>query len=59
MPLDIRLELHDVPPSKLAEIKATNDSFDGDNKYLASGFCKVIEILVDDIYVRFGGQIFW
>ena len=29
-----------------------------DNKYTASEICKVIEFLVDNIYVRFGGQLF-
>ena len=31
---------------------------DGDNKYTASDICKMIEFLVDNIYVRFGGQLF-
>ena len=30
----------------------------GDNKYTASDICKMIEFLVDNIYVRFGGQLF-
>ena len=36
----------------------TNDPLDGDNKYTASDICKMIEFLVDNIYVRFGGQLF-
>ena len=35
-----------------------NDPLNGDNKYTASDICKMIEFLVDDIYVRFGGQLF-
>ena len=36
----------------------TNDPLNGDNKYAASDICKMIEFLVDNIYVRFGGQLF-
>ena len=36
----------------------TNDPLNGDNKYTASGICKMIEFLVDNIYVSFGGQLF-
>ena len=36
----------------------TNNSLYGDNKYTANDICKIIEFLVDNIYVRFGGQIF-
>ena len=36
----------------------TNDPLNGDNKYTASGICKMIEFLVDNIYVRFSGQLF-
>ena len=36
----------------------TNDHSDGDNKYIANGICKIIEFLVDNIYVRFSGQLF-
>ena len=35
----------------------TNDPFDGDNKYTANDICKMTEFLVDNIYVRFGGQL--
>ena len=34
----------------------TNDPLNGDNEYSASDICKMIEFLVDIIYVRFGGQ---
>ena len=37
----------------------TNDSLNGDDKYTANDICKMIEFLVDNIYVRFGGQLFW
>ena len=36
----------------------TSDPFNGDNKYTANDICKIIEFLVDNIYVRFGGQLF-
>ena len=36
----------------------TNASLNGDNKYTASDICKMVEFLVDNIYVRFGGQLF-
>ena len=36
----------------------TNDPLNGDNKYIASDVCKMIEFLVDNIYVRFGRQLF-
>ena len=36
----------------------TSDPLNGDNKYTANDICKMIEILVDNIYVRFGGQLF-
>ena len=36
----------------------TSDPLNGDNKYSASDICKMIEFLVDNVYVRFGGQIF-
>ena len=35
-----------------------NDPLIGDNKYTASDICKMIEFLVDNIYVRFGEQLF-
>ena len=35
----------------------TNDPLNGDNKYTASDICKMTEFLVDNIYVRFGGQL--
>ena len=36
----------------------TNDTLNGDNKYTAKDICKMIEVSVDNIYVRFGGQLF-
>ena len=36
----------------------TIDPLNGDSKYTASDICKVIEFLVDNIYFRFGGQLF-
>ena len=36
----------------------TSDPSNGDNKYTANDICKMIEFLVDNIYVRFGGQLF-
>ena len=36
----------------------TSDPLNGDNKYTANDICKIIEFLVDNIYVRSGGQLF-
>ena len=36
----------------------TSDPLNGDNKYTANDICKMIEFLVDNIYVRFGGQLY-
>ena len=36
----------------------TSDPLNGDNKYTANDICKMIEFLVDNIYVTFGGQLF-
>ena len=36
----------------------TNDPLNGDNKYTANDICKMIEFLLDNVYVRFGGQLF-
>ena len=36
----------------------TNDPLNGDNKYTANDTCKIIEFLVNNICVRFGGQLF-
>ena len=55
------MESHETFTSKLAEMKAVSpilDPLNGDNKYPANDICKVIEFLVDNIYVRFGGQLF-
>ena len=35
-----------------------SDSLNGDSKYTANDICKMIEFLVDNMYVRFGGQLF-
>ena len=36
----------------------TKDLVNSDNKYTADDICKMIEFLVDNIYVRFAGQLF-
>ena len=36
----------------------TSDPLNGENKYTANDICKMIEFLVDNIYVRFRGQLF-
>ena len=36
----------------------TNDPLNGDNKYTANDICKMIEFLVNDIYLRSGRQLF-
>ena len=36
----------------------TGDPLNCDNKYTANDICRMTEFLVDNIYVRFGGQIF-
>ena len=36
----------------------TSDPVNVDNKYTASDICKMIEFLVDNIHIRFGGQLF-
>ena len=36
----------------------TSHPLNGDNKYTANDIRKMIEIFVDNIYVRFGGQLF-
>ena len=35
-----------------------NDPLNGDSKYTVNDICKMIEFLVDNMYVRFGGQLF-
>ena len=35
-----------------------SDPLNGDNKYTANDICKMIEFLVDNIYLRFGGHLF-
>ena len=34
-----------------------NDLLNGDNKYTSNEICEMIEFLVDNVYVRFGGQL--
>ena len=36
----------------------TSGPLNGDNKYTVSDICKMTEFLVDNVYVRFGGQLF-
>ena len=36
----------------------TSDPSNGDNKYTANDICKIIEFLVDNLFVRFGRQLF-
>ena len=36
----------------------TNDLLNGDNKYTANHICKMVEFFMDNIYFRFGGQLF-
>ena len=55
-----KMELHDTPTSKLAEMKCyfTSDPLNRDIQYTANDICKMIEFLLDNLYVRFGGQLF-
>ena len=45
-------------PSNRNKSYFTSDPLNGDNKYTANGICKMTEFLVDNIYVRFSGQLF-
>ena len=58
MPLKTKMELHNTSTSKLADIKVISPVIVDDNKYTANHICKMIEFLVDNIYVRYGGQLF-
>ena len=60
MPLNTKMELHNTPTLKLAEIKPISPVIFQmvTKKYTASDICKMIKFLVDNIYVRFGGQLF-
>ena len=56
---------HKNGPTRYSDIKVcrnksyfTNDPLNGDNKYTANDICKMTEVLVDNIYVRFGGELF-
>ena len=35
----------------------TSDPLNGNNKYTANDICKMVEFLVGNIFVRFGGQV--
>ena len=35
----------------------TSDLLHGNNKYAANDICKMVEFLVGNIFVRFGGQV--
>ena len=37
---------------------STSGPLNSDNKYTANDICKMIEFLVGNVYVRFGGQLF-
>ena len=53
-----KMELHDTHTHiKVGRNKIyfTSDPVNGDNKYTAN---EIIEFLVDNVYVRFGGQLF-
>ena len=55
------MKSHETFTSNFAEMKAVSpmlDPLNGDNKYPANDICKMIEFLMDNIYVRFGGQLF-
>ena len=59
MPLNTKMELHDTCTHiKVGRNKSyfTNDPLNGDNKYTANDICKMIEFLVGNICVRFGGH---
>ena len=51
---------NDCPHVKVGRNESyfTSDPLNGDNKYTANDICKMTEFLVDNIYVRFGGQLF-
>ena len=36
----------------------TSNPINGDNKYTGNDICKMIEFLVNNIYVKFGGLLF-
>ena len=59
MPLNTKMELQ-YTDIKVGRNKSyfTSDPLNGDNKSTANDICKMIEFLVDNIHVRFGGQLF-
>ena len=50
----------DIFPFKVGRNKSyfTNDPLNDDNKYTANDICKMSEFMVDNMYVKFGGQLF-
>ena len=55
------MEMQDIPISKLQEQKVyfTHDiNGSGDNMYAADNICKMIEFLIDNIFVQFRGRLF-
>ena len=48
---------HDLLKSRMNSI-IISDPLNGDKKYTANDICKMIGFLVDNIHVRFGGQLF-
>ena len=58
MPLNTKWS-HTIYPHKIGRNKSyfTSNPLNSDNKYTANDICKMIEFLVDNIYVRFGGQL--
>ena len=59
MPLNTKMEQHDTPTKVIRNKNYfDNDPLNSDNKYTASDICTMIEFLVDNIYVRFGAQLF-
>ena len=47
------------PPSNIGYARTPSKiGLNDDNQYTANDICKMIEFLVDNIYVRFGGQLF-
>ena len=47
-----------IHPHQINKSYFTSNPLNGHNKYAANDICKMIEFLVDNIYVRFGGQLF-
>ena len=60
MPLNTKIGATRYTHIKVGRNKSyfTSDPLNSDNKYTANDICKMTEFLVDNIYVRFGGQLF-